>query len=284
MKSTARNLYSGLLWMYVIMAAVSLGSTSHKLPSSFKRCRQNDAHLNDCLRVAVQDAFNKMMNGLPKLGILSLNPLQVSDILIRSEGAVSIEKMHFKKVLIHGLKGTKILKYKANLKQYILETESYTDQLSMEGEYTIAGQILILPISGEGKSNITLILGDAAVTAQSESDNLFFIFISAELHTNHTLIGEPVMKDNKLHMILKEYIVSFKPKLVTFNFENLFNGNKRLGDTMNKFMNDNWQIMFNELKGPFQVAFGEVFKEISNRLFSKIPFDNIFIKASEHKP
>lgn len=46
---------------------------------------------------------------------------------------------------------------------------------------------------------------------------------------------------------------------------------------MNKFMNDNWELMFNELKGPFQDAFGEVFKEVSNRLFSKVPFEDIFL-------
>ena len=123
------------------------------------------------------------------------------------------------------------------------------------GDYVMDGRILLLPITGQGKSNVTLV----------------------DLTTRHELTGEPVVKDGETYMRIKKYKVKFEPKLVKLYFENLFNGDKRLGDAMNSFMNDNWEIIFQELKGAYEDTFGYVFKEITNKLFTKVPMNRIFL-------
>jgi hypothetical protein len=35
--------------------------------------------------------------------------------------------------------------------------------------------------------------------------------------------------------------VTIDPEMVWVNFENLFNGNKQLGDNINRVLNDNWK-------------------------------------------
>lgn len=70
--------------------------------------------------------------------------------------------------------------------------------------------------------------------------------------------------------------MKFFPERVYFQYDNLFNGDETLGPNMNKFMNDNWKEIFNEMKGPFEESFGLIFLDITNRVFSRVPIDEIF--------
>lgn len=57
---------------------------------------------------------------------------------------------------------------------------------------------------------------------------------------------------------------------------NLFSGNRALGDNMNKFINDNWMDILNELKAPIISGFGDLFKIIINHVFNSFPYAEIF--------
>lgn len=58
--------------------------------------------------------------------------------------------------------------------------------------------------------------------------------------------------------------------------DNLFNGNKVLGDTMNSFMNENWKEIFDELKPGILEALGSVIVNIANNVFDRVPYDTMF--------
>lgn len=118
------------------------------------------------------------------------------------------------------------------------------------------GQILVLPIRGEGFANVSM----------------------NELTTRHELKGDYYTgSDNLTYLNITEYKIKFKPKWVIFRFDNLFNGDKLLGETMNKFMNDNWEIVFSNLIPGYEERFGDKFRDVSNILFSKVPVDLIFL-------
>lgn len=60
------------------------------------------------------------------------------------------------------------------------------------------------------------------------------------------------------------------------NFENLFNGNKLLGDTTNQFLNDNWELLYNELKDNFYRIYGNMIKKTLTEMFDNIPYRDLF--------
>lgn len=128
--------------------------------------------------------------------------------------------------------------------------------MELIADYNMDGRILLLPIVGHGKCNITI----------------------SGLVTKHELIGMPVMKKNDMYMELKEYKIKFEPTSMKFYFQNLFNGDKVLGETMNKFLNENWQTVFMELRSGYEQTFGHIFKEISNNIFGKVPMNKIFLE------
>lgn len=61
-------------------------------------------------------------------------------------------------------------------------------------------------------------------------------------------------------------------------FTNLFNGNQQLGDTFNKFANDNWEDILREIKPAMANSMAQIYKSILNNLFGNIPYDEMFIE------
>lgn len=61
------------------------------------------------------------------------------------------------------------------------------------------------------------------------------------------------------------------------NFENLFKGDKALGEGTNKFINENWLDILNELKPVLRTAIGDICMGIISPIFAKFPYEQIFL-------
>lgn len=222
---------------------------------SFLKCKRND-QINDCLVTAINDALPKLKNGLPEFQMLPLDPLEINSISIiqGSESPVNIN-LNFRNIKITSVSTSTVTKCRSDLTNFILRCESISPEIGLSGDYTMKGQVLVLPVNGDGKAKIVL----------------------KNLVAKHELIGEPVEKNGELFMKLKLYKIKLIPEKVSFDFRNLFNGDKLLGDTMNNFLNENSKMVFKELKGGFEDSLSYVFEDISNKLFSKVPMQRIFL-------
>lgn len=68
------------------------------------------------------------------------------------------------------------------------------------------------------------------------------------------------------------------PKSIHFLLENLFNGDKTLGDNMNKFLNENSHDIFNELKPSIVEAIGVIITAIASGPLNKYPYSDLFLQ------
>lgn len=130
-------------------------------------------------------------------------------------------------------------------------------QIFMTGNYEIKGQLLLLPIQGKGQFNMTVYGVDAYGKYK------FGIF----------------KKNNK--EILQATKVLFnmdEPKKVSVYFDNLFGGNKLLGESMNQFLNENWREIFNEFKVALNPKFGELCLNLMNSVFGNFDYHELFIE------
>jgi hypothetical protein len=50
------------------------------------------------------------------------------------------------------------------------------------------------------------------------------------------------------------------------------------GETMNQVLNENWELLFKELRPAFEKAIAEVFLDYAKGIFDKVPYKNIFIE------
>ncbi|XP_055908345.1 protein takeout [Eupeodes corollae] len=228
--------------------------TSIDLPDTFLKC-QRDENFDKCLVEAVNKALPILKDGNEEFGIPVLEPLEVKSLVVDAGTPPINLKQTLKDVKIYDLISTsRVTKYRTDLDKYLIICDSKTDRMQIFGDYTMTGRILLLPITGNGKANITLV----------------------NTKIEHRLIGEPYEKDGVKYMKLKDYKIEFHPKRVYMNFENLFN-DKTLSETMNRFLNDNWETVFSELKIGYQKNMGKIFRDLSNKIFTKVPFDRIFL-------
>ncbi|KAK4877883.1 hypothetical protein RN001_010389 [Aquatica leii] len=123
-----------------------------------------------------------------------------------------------------------------------------------ESDYTVDGKILMLPIKGEGQC--TMVFKDSKATLKMN--------------------GTKFNKNGKSYLNVSEFKVNFEPKVAEFNFDNLFNGDKKLGDAMNTLINENWRGLFEEVKEGYEETFGQLFKQTTNSIFTKISVDELF--------
>ncbi|XP_034236235.1 protein takeout-like [Thrips palmi] len=250
-------------WLLVAVAAMVLSTVptaqaASKLPSNFKRCAAADPKFNECLRGAVEDAFHKMVNGVPSLGVLPVDPLKVDRIKINQGGGSVSLNMDLRNITITGLADTKMLNYSANLADATLDTASLTRSLRLEFDHVITGRLLLLPIRGAGPGSITL----------------------TQLLTGHKLKFVPKMKKDNLYWNIQDYYVKFVPKNISIDFQGLFSdgrGDANLGEQLNRFMNQNAFLIFEEIGSAFEEAFSGVVKEVTHRVFSRVPIADIFV-------
>lgn len=141
--------------------------------------------------------------------------------------------------------------------KFKMKSKIYSDRLDFVGNYVMDGQIIQFPITGAGRANISM----------------------HQVSTTHEVFGDYFTKpeDGETYINVTDYKIKFEPKFVTFKFENLFNGDKILGETMNQFMNENWKAVFNGLVPEYARFFGAKFKDLSNNVFQKVPMKKIFL-------
>jgi hypothetical protein len=195
--------------------------------------------------------------GISSLGVPRIEPMSIDFVAVEQLGGTSAFnlKSSFKNAEIRGLASSKLLRTVARFNKFALKADSFSDRLDFSGHYTMNGQILVLPIRGEGFANVSM----------------------KSLTTRHELHGEYFTgADGNKYINIISYKIKFMPKSVTFRFDNLFNGDELLGKTMNKFMNDNWEPVFAGIIPGYEDHFGKKFKDVANSLFHQVPYDLIF--------
>ncbi|XP_050088483.1 uncharacterized protein LOC126572847 [Anopheles aquasalis] len=247
------KLQAAVRLLFTVAATVSIGYAA-KFPDSFSRCNQEDGQ---CLLDAITATFRNFYKGVPEIGLVPLDPLRIDKMdIIQGDGPINIE-LNFRKVDLNGFREAKIKKangFTANPTK--MELNLLVPVASLVGGYKINGKVLILPIQGEGASNMTMVNCDITLR----------------------WIGKLVEKSGKQFYQVDKFKVTFDTTRFIMNFTNLFNGDKALGDNMNVFLNDNWPDILKELKPAIASAFTQIFEAVVSNVFNKVPYSELFRK------
>ncbi|XP_017893279.1 protein takeout-like [Ceratina calcarata] len=248
----------GKLSLVSFFAAVILATaTAVDLPNNWRICPRSlpDDQYYKCVAEAVKDAVVSLAGGLKSFKILPIEPLAVDSVKIgNSQGSVTL-KQEYRNIKLHGLtKNLEVKNYHIDWDKCLLSSDSFNPQVDFVADYKIDGKVLLLPVRGSGKSNITMY----------------------ELKSHNDIYCEKYQKNGETYLRIKKYVVKFNPSRVTLRFENLFDGDSILGEQMNRFINENSDLLFKELQAPYEETFGLVFTKLSNDVFSRVPFDKIF--------
>lgn len=240
-----------------VVAAILAVVTAMDLPSNWRKCPKSLAkdEFNQCIASSVTDAIVSLAGGLKNFKILPVEPLAVDSVKIgESQGSVAL-RQEYRNIKLYGLtKHLQVKNYNIDWDKCLLSSDSINPQVDFVADYKLEGKVLLLPIRGSGKSNITMY----------------------DLKSHNDIYCEKYQKNGETYLRIKKYVVTFNPSRVSLRFENLFDGDNILGEQMNRFINENSDVLFKELQAPYEETFGLVFTKISNDIFSRVPFNKIF--------
>ncbi|XP_068086399.1 circadian clock-controlled protein daywake-like [Anabrus simplex] len=218
--------------------------------SYIKKCRRGD---DKCYLKSAQAALGHFINGEKNFKLHSLNPFLVQSIEIH-QGGLNIKMSNVKNYFPKNLNFKNI---RIDFDKMIFGYTLYSPLCQMFADYQVDGKILILPISGSGKCNTTVVDHVLEYEAQCafetrEDGEEYVKFLSGK----HTTVS-----------IGRAY----------YNLENLFNGDKTLGEATLKFMNENWLDIYKELSPLFLEALDEQARITLNNVAGSVPYKKLFL-------
>ncbi|KAF5281779.1 hypothetical protein FQR65_LT14526 [Abscondita terminalis] len=245
-----------MLSLQVLLSSVIVTVFGLQLPDSFQICKLSDPDLAQCLKTAIQDALPLVKDGLPEFNFPSIEPIEIEALTIE-QGANAVHMVqNYKNVKLHGISKAKLntVDLQHNENEVVLTLHAHFDELRLESDYDLNGRFMVMPVSGKGKS--VTILRDVSATSV--------------IKTKHR------KKKGVLYSNIEEFLVTIKPKKVETHFDNLFDGDKAMGDEVNRVMNENWEAVFEDVKDSYETALGIIFKNIVANIYNKVPFNEMF--------
>ncbi|RZF37246.1 hypothetical protein LSTR_LSTR006572 [Laodelphax striatellus] len=141
-----------------------------------------------------------------------------------------------------------------DLKNLVFKLVVAIPYLHFEGKYDVNASVLGVPIQGKGpmRANATDVTADLVLKgkASKRGGNNYIDFYNIELGID-----------------LGNYDIKL---------ENLFNGDKALGDAVNIAINENKQEFMKSLKPVAERVAAEMVLTIANKISRKFPFDTVF--------
>lgn len=238
---------------YIFVGTIH-AAPSTKLAKGFVQCKLSDPAISECMRNELQRATPYLSKGIPSLGLLPTDPLRISSLTIdKGIGGVNLK---FKDLDILNMRSTIIKDLTFDPKNFTLNVAIVVQKpIILEGQYETNGRVIILPINGNGTCRFTL-------------DN-YKSFSVVKM--------KPVLKNGNTHLEVKSLDFKFTTSKMHLIMNNLFNGDKILGDNMNLFLNENWMELLNDMQPAFEKALSVAFISIAQEFFNRIPLNQIFI-------
>ncbi|KAG5872978.1 hypothetical protein JTB14_017035 [Gonioctena quinquepunctata] len=217
------------------------------LPPYLKACQKSLPNFDDCALEQANLAIPYILKGDPKYGIPNLVPLELDQVNVLTGGNL---KINFQGVKLYGLDRLKLTNFKINLAAQKVNLDFAAELLNIQAKYEINGKILVLPLEGNGDANIT----------------------ATGLDIKYELTYKLKTIDGEEYMNLDEQNIDFTIEMVSFYFDNLFNGDDELGANTNKLLNEEWKSVLDELKPAIAETIATVASSIVNGIFDKIPY------------
>ncbi|XP_063224139.1 protein takeout-like [Bacillus rossius redtenbacheri] len=247
--------------VYVAVLAALVGGSLQaalKLPSYLKPCSRSDPKLNDCALKNGIAAVPSLLKGDAKYHIPVLDPFHLKHIdIAQGTGPVKIS-LALDDVDIKGLKNVEVkaVNFDVKKKEIGVDLVVKGQGLTVDSKYKIDGQVLILPITGNGNVNLKI----------ENPEGSFKV--------SYDLVKK---EDGKEYIKLRDSTIDFSLSKAIFDFKNLFNGDKALGDNMNVFLNENWREVFTEVKPVLSEAMRTVILQILDQVVTTVPYDQLLV-------
>lgn len=228
-----------------------------KIPSGLEFCHQSESDFNKCVSVQVSEALKLFKDGYSELGIPKIEPFTIPhvEIIGESNPSGSLSQI-YDNMLTYGIYISEVY----DSKFFVSEKECYWDfkvltpYVYVEADYKLNGRLLMFPINGNGKCNITI----------------------TNLTNHHQALCEVYTKNGKSFLRHTKYQLNMNGEKILFNFENIISGNEQFSNEIMKTINENSQDVFKEVKNGLEQVWAPLHSQVANIFMAKFPLDVLF--------
>lgn len=239
------------MWIILFLCLPYFCSVESSLAPFIAKCKLGDSK---CIKESTIKALPIFAEGLPDLKVESLDPLKIALVNASKLGLEIIVT----DIVLTGLKGCKVNEAKQDpiAENLLLELDC---TCVAKGQYKMNGQLLLIPITGEGQmiTEINQIL--ITVNANYTSDN--------------------VDKAGKKYWHLKTWKYDYNLKGKSHvTFENLFPTNKVLRDSTNEVITQNGNEVIKEMGTPLITAVVTKIVKSAANFMKYVPLEDLIIQ------
>lgn len=223
------------------------------MPDYLTICSRNDPDLSECVKNSVHNLRPYLRDGIKELNVPAMDPLYIGDLNILEGGSTGIN-VRARKLNVFGAANFEIKKIRLSIPNRRFDFELNLPRLQGEGFYDINGNILALPIKGSGPfvGNFTN----------------FYAYVK---------ITYDVKEVNSIEYIqIKDFSVKVRTGKGRIRLDNLFGGDKVLGDVINDTINQNFEVFTNEVIGPIGDALEKKFRVIAVKILENFTYNELF--------
>lgn len=237
------------MWrLTIVFALFCQFAFAGKFGDSLKQCNADDkAALDSCLFKIVEDLRPFMPTGIPEINVPVLDPMFINSInLIQGDF-----KSTFSQIQVRGLSKFVTKGVSADADNMTLKLRLQIPELRITGQYKLTGRLFVMNLEGTG--TFWNILND----------------VNVEANSNLVLKGSA---PNQFLQVSTQKLDLTVGKM-RMRLNNLFNGDPILGETVNNFLNENSQEVFNEVKPEVAKQVGELVIKVMNDALGALPAD-----------
>ncbi|XP_030752089.1 protein takeout-like [Sitophilus oryzae] len=231
---------------------ICVQSINAEIPSYLKVCHKGP-EFSACAVKSGNDALPHLLKGEKKMKIPNMLPMRFPEVDVDAGPTLKIKLFDLD---VFGLDTVVLKNVKIDFDKLHVTLFMNAKRAALIGKYEVDGQILVLPIQGNGNLNITI-----------ENSDFQYDF-------NYKLVKK---NDVDYAQVLPEDTLEFQIPMAYIQLDNLFNGNKQLGDHVNKFLNENHQDAIKEMSGAIKVTISAIGRQFFQGIFDSIPYKDLFL-------
>ncbi|KAK9874612.1 hypothetical protein WA026_005442 [Henosepilachna vigintioctopunctata] len=210
-----------------------------------------DNNFQKCFVESANKAIPIVAKGDPDLHIPKLSPMEIPFLQLISTPNL---QLNFTNIKVHGLDHLQMVDIRIYWDKNMYTTIFTSDNITIEGDYVARGQVMIMPIKGNG--HFTMMMNGATFKA--------------------TVVSGNIDRNGVKYFHLDDFKLDYNIKKLSFNFENLFEGNKELGDQLNKFLNDNWDLILTDFGPGISNTVSGIIRNIYQQVGEEVPVKYFF--------
>ncbi|KAJ9577458.1 hypothetical protein L9F63_005959 [Diploptera punctata] len=222
--------------------------------SYFNICHKTEPEFTKCVLDTLQELKPKLIKGIPELDIVPIDPMHIPRMEINQAQGPLQFKSAYSNITVYGLGDTKIHSFSMDIENLILYTNASVPFMRFQCNYELEGKVLLLPVKGNGDAEF----------------NFTDVFVSGAMK------GKLEKRNGEDYLLVNDINFDTEMKNSHVQLNNLFNGDKVLGEATNKVFNENWREIFVTYKHIVEEAVGELSKNLANKVFIKFPFKELY--------